>query len=196
MTLLRLALPMSLLATLAVAQTVQVQAGGTAVNVQTGTGGASVDVKQGGRRTTVTATTGAGSATVQVGTSVAAPPPAPAPAPRLAPAVAPRPVPMRVESPASSEPYELNGAGQTELHTCGPGQTVEVNGSGHTLTLSGPCHSVTVNGSGHTVTIEMAGSIEVNGTDNNVIYRSGLGGRPAKISRSGVDNTVVQTVQQ
>ena len=92
----------------------------------------------------------------------------------------------------SGSTIEINGAGTKQTIRCGPKNRVEVNGSGHTLELTGECERVEVNGMGNTVNVEAAATIEVNGTNNAVTWKRGVGADKPKVSRTGVNNKVSQ----
>jgi hypothetical protein len=69
---------------------------------------------------------------------------------------------------------------------------VQVNGSGHDLTVTGECESVEVNGAGNTVRVEAAGVLKVSGMSNSVTWKRGIGTAKPKVSRSGLNNSVRQ----
>jgi hypothetical protein len=85
---------------------------------------------------------------------------------------------------------EKSGVGGAETIQC-HGQAVQVNGMSQDLTLLGECPDVQVNGTGNTVRIELAGTIQVNGTNNKVTWGAGISGRP-QIENSGTGNSVRQ----
>lgn len=84
-----------------------------------------------------------------------------------------------------------NVAGGTQTVRCG-GQTVEINGAGGTLTLLGQCPRVQVNGTSITVKVEVAGSIDVDGMGNTVIWERAVTGSRPRISSDGIGNSIRQ----
>jgi hypothetical protein len=87
---------------------------------------------------------------------------------------------------------EVNGSGSTRTIRCGPKGQLEINGSGHHLTVTGECESVEVNGTGNTVSVEATAVLDVNGVGNAVTWKRGVGAAKPKVSRTGLNNTVSQ----
>lgn len=88
--------------------------------------------------------------------------------------------------------WVLDGQGRTESHACGANEDVEINGQGHTITLTGSCRSVQVNGQGNTVAIDTAAAIEANGMNNNVSWKHAASGKKPKIALNGLGNSIAQ----
>lgn len=145
------------------AKDVNVNAGGTAVDVKSGT--RNVQVKTGGGATTITGSNGK---SVTIGG-------AQGPAPTTA-----------------DGKWVVTGQGRTEAHACAANEDVEVSGQGHVLTLSGPCRTIQVSGQGIEVTTDVAGSIKVSGLGNKVLWKAALTGKKPKVSVSGMDNSAAQ----
>jgi hypothetical protein len=86
---------------------------------------------------------------------------------------------------------EINGVNRKDTLRCASTSKVEINGTGHDLTLVGECDEVEVNGSSNRVKVEAAKSIEVNGTSNTVTWKRGVGSaKQPKVERSGIGNKV------
>jgi hypothetical protein len=92
----------------------------------------------------------------------------------------------------SGSMIEINGVGRKDTIRCGPKSHVDINGTGHDLTLIGECEYVEVNGTSNTVKVEAAATIEVNGTGNTVTWKRGVGAAKPKVDRSGLNNKVSQ----
>ncbi|RYZ42054.1 MAG: DUF3060 domain-containing protein [Myxococcaceae bacterium] len=93
---------------------------------------------------------------------------------------------------AESSNFEVTGSNETATHECKPGSTVEITGESNKVTLTGECKSVNVNGSNNTVTVEATSAIDVTGMSNSVTWKRGHGKSKPKISRTGMNNKVVQ----
>ena len=63
---------------------------------------------------------------------------------------------------------------------------VSISGVDNTVVLTGRCNRVDVSGVQNTVTIDDAGSIDVSGLNNRVIFHFGT----PELSQSGFDNTI------
>lgn len=86
------------------------------------------------------------------------------------------------------QPIEISGVEHQRSIDC-EGRDVVVDGVDHVLTFTGGCASLTLSGSGSKITIDLkpGATVEVNGTDQTVLWRSP---RPPRVSISGVDNHV------
>lgn len=89
---------------------------------------------------------------------------------------------------SANKPIEISGVEHQRSIAC-DGRDVVVDGVDHVLTFTGDCASLTLSGSGSKITIDLkpGATVEVNGTDHTVRWRSA---RPPKVSVSGVDNNV------
>jgi hypothetical protein len=94
-------------------------------------------------------------------------------------------------SAAQAKTIERNIAGAVETIEC-DGSGVIITGSSNKLTLIGECPAVEVTGTKNEIWIETAGTIEVTGTSNVVIWSEGLAGQRPKISDNGVRNQIKQ----
>ncbi|MBL8918302.1 MAG: DUF3060 domain-containing protein [Myxococcaceae bacterium] len=188
----RLVILSSCLASVAFAQIVVKGKDGKTVKVGTGAGGVEVqsgnkqvNVKTGGSAVQVEGSTGdeAGSVDVQGAGSGATV------------KVAPGSVAVENAGPAPTVKdgkWAVQGQGRTETHACTQNEDVEINGQGHTITLTGPCRSVAVNGQGNTVATDVAASIAANGMSNTVTWKQAATGKKPKISIGGMGNSVTQ----
>ncbi|MBN2369416.1 MAG: DUF3060 domain-containing protein [Vicinamibacteria bacterium] len=86
---------------------------------------------------------------------------------------------------------DVNSVGATRTIECHR-QRVEINGTDNNLTLLGECPAVEVNGTNQKVKIEIAGSIEVNGMRNRVIWGEALRGDRPHVEINGLNNSVKQ----
>ena len=85
---------------------------------------------------------------------------------------------------------KLSVSGQKRTIACGSGETVQVTGQRNTLTVTGDCRKVDITGAKNTVSIEAVGSIEVTGTDNDIIWHRAIGGNAPRVSANGAGNTI------
>lgn len=153
---------------------VEVQSGNKQVNVKTGGSTVQVEGASGGEGGAVNVQ-GAGS-----GANVK---------------VAPGAVAVENAGPAPTTKdgkWAVQGQGRTETHACAPNEDVEINGQGHTITLTGPCRSVAVNGQGNTVATDVAAAIAANGMSNTVTWKQAATGKKPKVSIGGMGNSVTQ----
>jgi hypothetical protein len=81
-------------------------------------------------------------------------------------------------------------ATQKKAMACPKSDDISISGIGEDVTVTGECGSVAISGSENKVTIEATGRIEVSGIQNVVRWQRGLGGKPPKIQKSGVDHKV------
>src|SRR5262245_21956419 len=88
--------------------------------------------------------------------------------------------------------FQVIESGQTLSHACEANEKVVVSGSDNKVNLTGDCAKVAVMGSKNVVTIEGAARISVMGTDNEVSYKRGVGGKGPNISRMGTGNKVTK----
>src|SRR5687767_8537841 len=65
------------------------------------------------------------------------------------------------EEGGDGDTFRLQGLGGKKSHACAAGQDVEVEGTGHDLTLTGECGTVEVEGTNNTVDVEAAKKIKV-----------------------------------
>ena len=92
----------------------------------------------------------------------------------------------RNEKPAPAAP----AAAQKKAIACTESDEISISGIDEQVTVTGACASVAISGSNNKVTIEATGRIQVSGTDNVVRWQRGLGDKPPKVQKSGVDNKV------
>lgn len=85
-------------------------------------------------------------------------------------------------------PIEVSGVEHQRTIDC-DGRDVVISGVDHVLTITGACASLTLSGSGSKIVIDLkpGASVEVNGTDQSVRWRSP---KPPRISVTGIDNDV------
>ena len=90
----------------------------------------------------------------------------------------------------NSKQIAISGNGHQRSYPCN-GRPAIVEGTDHVITFTGTCASLALSGVNNTVSVELAsgGRLSVNGTDNQVRWRSR--GEPRQ-DLSGVDNKVVR----
>jgi len=88
--------------------------------------------------------------------------------------------------------FQVIESGQTVNHACEANERVVVSGSENRVTLTGDCAKVAVMGSKNVVAIEGASKIAVMGTDNEVTWKRGVGGKGPNVSRMGSNNKVTK----
>lgn len=94
---------------------------------------------------------------------------------------------------AHADTLEIRGSNLDDSYSCSPGQAVEIEGSGHDLTVDGDCGAVTITGSGSEVHLDGVASIDVTGSDIHVGWRRNLSGRESlPVSKTGSGLTVSQ----
>jgi hypothetical protein len=84
-----------------------------------------------------------------------------------------------------------SAGGAVETINC-QGQSVSIKGASSSFTLVGECPLVSVTGASNKVQIELAGTITVTGTSNEVVWSQGIKGELPRISDTGTGNTVRQ----
>ncbi len=91
----------------------------------------------------------------------------------------------------------VDGVERIVRHTCDAAhaRTVRVNGTDNRVILTGACDAVIVSGTDNDVKVESVGRIVVDGVDNKISYRQGLGGKPPTVQKTGVDNKVFKRKQ-
>jgi DUF3060 family protein len=90
----------------------------------------------------------------------------------------------------SAPSFQVIESGQTLDHACEANERVVVSGSGNRVTLTGECGKVAVMGSKNIVAVEASAKIAVMGTDNEVTWKRGVGGKGPDVSRMGTNNKV------
>ena len=101
---------------------------------------------------------------------------------------APKPSPTSTATVSSPPPGGLltvAGVGNQRTLACND-SVVSISGVDNTVVLTGRCNRVDVSGVQNTVTIDDAGSIDVSGLNNRVIFHFGT----PELSQSGFDNTI------
>jgi len=73
------------------------------------------------------------------------------------------------------------------------GQDVEVDGNQNTITLSGNCAVILVKGNHNRVAVESVAWLRLIGSDNQVSWARGAGGRPPSVVDVGSRNSVAQS---
>jgi hypothetical protein len=73
------------------------------------------------------------------------------------------------------------------------GRDVEVDGNQNTITLSGNCAVVLVKGNHNRVAVESVAWLRLIGSDNQVSWARGVGGRPPSVVDVGARNSVAQS---
>jgi hypothetical protein len=86
---------------------------------------------------------------------------------------------------------QFSGSGRQTTLDC-QGGTVVITGGRNDLRIRGPCRKVSVTGAANVVAVDSAAAIEISGAMNRVTWREGVDGRPPRVSRTGVGNTVAQ----
>ncbi len=83
----------------------------------------------------------------------------------------------------NGEKLTITGVGDNRTYTC-KDQDVEVNGTGHKITLEGTVLELEVNGTSNQVIVKSAQEVELNGTSNVVLYE----GKQPKLDLNGIGN--------
>jgi hypothetical protein len=92
----------------------------------------------------------------------------------------------------SAPSFQVIESGQTLTHACEANERVVISGSGNKVTLTGECGKVAVMGSKNIVAIDASAKIAVMGTDNEVTWKRGVGGKGPNVSRMGTNNKVTK----
>lgn len=87
---------------------------------------------------------------------------------------------------------EIQGNNHVKTFTM-DGQKLNIVGNDHTITVKGYASSISVQGTGNKITVNSVKSVNINGVDNKMYYRSSpnKNGRVSS-SVSGVDNSVIK----
>lgn len=96
------------------------------------------------------------------------------------------------QAPLAGAKLVIADAGSKQVHRCSPKTEVEISGTDNEVALSGECKSVSVTGSANRVLVEATGTLSVMGSENEVVWKRGLGGKPPKVTQAGSDNKVSQ----